>query len=137
MAGADFSINVAGVERLQQAMQSYQGDTEATINDVLHNEAGNLMQESIRNLIPVSGKHWNGKRPAAKNSKSLRNIPGNLSITVTTTKDYQYLYFPDDGSNTRRHVGNQQFFWHGGEKVQDNIVERCVNRLITNFENEV
>lgn len=125
------------VERLQQAMEQFQGDTEATINDVLHNEAGNLAQEAIRRLIPVSGKHWKGKKPAAKTAKSLRNVEGNLSLTVTTTKNYQYLYFPDDGTSTTRHVGDQQFFHRGGESVKDEIIERCINRLTNKFEEGV
>lgn len=132
-----WKLEVADVERLQQAMQDYQGNTEATINDVLHNEAGDLAQEAIRLLIPVSGKHWKGKKPAAKFAKSLTNINGNLSVTVTTPKNYQYLYFPDDGTNTRRHVGNKQFFRRGGEAVQDEIIERCVNKLVTTFEEGV
>ena len=132
-----FSVNFSDVERLQEALQNYQGDTEAAINDVLHNEAGGLAQEEIKRLMPVSGKSWKGKKPAAKNANSLRNVNGNLFVTVTTQKAYQYLYFPDDGSNTRRHAGNQQFFWRGGETVQDEIIERCINKLITKFESEV
>ena len=132
-----FELNVLEIEKLHQAMMDYQGDLEATINDVLHNEAGDLAQESIRRLMPVSGKTWKGKKPAAKKSKSLTNINGELSVTVTTKKNWNYLYFPDDGSNTRRHIGNQQFFARGGEAVQDEIVERCINKLINKFESEV
>ena len=95
-----FDINFSEVDRVQKAMENYQGNVEESINDVLHNEAGDLAQEEIRRLMPVSGKHWRGKKPAAKKAKSLRNITGNLSVTVTTAKAYQYLYFPDDGSNT-------------------------------------
>ena len=131
------NVNFSEVERLQEAIENFQGDAESAINEVLHGEVGDLAQESIRRLIPVSGKHWRGKAPAAKRAKSLRNIDGNLSVTVTTSKRYQYLYFPDDGSNTRRHAGNQQFFRRGGEAVADEVIERCVNKLISNFESEV
>ena len=137
MAGTVFSLNAEAVEKLQQHIQDYQGNVEAAINDVLHNEAGDLAQTAIRNLIPVSGITWKGKKPAAKNAKSLENVNGNLSVTVKTTKAYQYLYFPDDGTNTKRHVGNQQFFARGGETVQDEIVQRCVNKLTTKFEEGV
>ena len=132
-----WGIDVRGVQRLQEAMANYSGNAEQAINDVLHNEAGDLAQEEIRRLMPVSDKHWKGKAPAAKTGKSLRNINGNLSVTVTTSKRHQYLYFPDDGSNTRRHAGNQQFFRRGGENVRDEIVERCISKLISNFESEV
>ena len=131
---ADFRLEVQDIEKLQKAMQEYQGDTESAINDVLHNGAGDLMQEGILRLMPRSAK----KRGAhAKDGKSLRNLNENLSVTVTTQKKFQYLYFPDDGTNTRRHVGNQQFFMRGGESVQDEIVDRCVKRLVNDFENSM
>lgn len=131
---ADFSIDVRDFDKLQKAMQDFQGNTEATINEVLHNEASPLIQEEIKRLMPVSGKTWKGKKPAAKMAKSLTDYKGNLSITVASAKNYAYLYFPDDGTNTRRHVGNQQFFRRGGEAAQDEIVDRCIRRLVNEFE---
>lgn len=122
------------LDKLEQAMKDFQGNTEETINDVLHNEASPLIQESIKRLIPVSGRKWNGKKPPAKTSKSLTDQKDNLSITVKTTKKYQYLYFPDDGANTQRHAGNQQFFKRGAEAKRSEIVERCVGRLANDFE---
>lgn len=130
MSGSSpFRINVAEVDKLQAALKEYQGDTESTINDILHNQGGNLIQDSVRRLIPESGKSWKGKAAAAKSANSLKNVNANLSVTVTTTKKYQYLYFPDDGSNTKHHVGNQHFFEKGGEAVKDDIIERCISRL--------
>ena len=131
---ADFRLEVQEIEKLQKAMQEYQGDTESAINEVLHNEAGDMAQEGIFRLMPRSAK-TKGKH--ARDSKSLRNVNGNLSVTVTTQKKFQYLYFPDDGTNTRRHVGNQQFFMRGGESVQDEIVDRCIQRLVNDFENSM
>lgn len=119
---------------LQKAMEEYQGNTEKAINEVLHNEAGPLIADAVRNLMPQSGKTWKGKKGAAKTSNSLMNVDTNLAVTVKTRGDYGYLYFPDDGTNTRRHVGNQQFFVRGGESVADDIVDRIVNKLINNFE---
>lgn len=132
-----FRIDASEIERLQTAMKEYQGNVEDAINSVLHNQAGDLIQEQIRRLIPESGKTWKGKSSPAKTSKSLTNVPENLAITVTTAKKYQYLYFPDDGSNTRRHYGNQQFFASGGDAATEEIVDRCITKLINNFENEV
>lgn len=129
-----FKINFSEVERLQQVLEEYKGDAEKAINDVLHNEAGDMAQEAIYRLMPRSNK---SKGRHAKDSKSLRNVFGNLSVTVTTAKKFQYLYFPDDGSSTRRHAGNQRFFERGGNAVADDIVERCITKLIKNFESEV
>lgn len=129
-----YKVNFSEVDRLTKAMENYSGNVEEAINDVLHNQAGGLAQTEITRLMPISNKR---KGAHAKKSKSLQNITGNLSVTVTTTKKFGYLYFPDDGSNTRRHVGNQQFFARGGEAVQDEIVDRCIQRLVTEFEQEV
>jgi HK97 gp10 family phage protein len=129
-----FKIEVKEIDRLHKAMKDFQGDTEKIINDVLHNEASPLIQEGIRSLIPISGRTWKGKRPPAKVSKSLTDQKGNLSITVKTTSNYHYLYFPDDGSNTRRHAGNKQFFLRGGQSQENEIVNRCISKLTKNFD---
>lgn len=129
-----FKINFSEVDRLMRAMENYAGSTEEAINDVLHNQAGDLAQAEIIRLMPRSKKK---KGTHAKDVQSLQNITGNLSVTVTTKKKFGYLYFPDDGTNTRRHIGNQQFFARGGEAVQDDIVERCIQRLVGDFEKEV
>lgn len=130
-------VNAEEVEKLEEAMKAYQGNVEAAINEVLHNDGAELIQDSIRRLIPVSGKTWRGKAPAAKAGKSLQSINENLAVTITTTKKYQYLYFPNDGTSTRRHVGQKYFFEKGGEAVKDEIIERCISKLTNNFENEV
>lgn len=124
-----FELNVSEVDRLIEAIKNFPYDAEEAINEVLHGEGAELLQESITRLMPVSGRKWQGKKKGAKSAKSLKNVTGNLSVTVTTQKSYQYLYFPDDGSNTENHYGNQQFFYRGGEAVQDDIIDRCINRL--------
>ena len=129
-----FKIDFSDAEKLQQAMKDYQGDTEEAINDVLHNYAGDRAQEDIIRLMPVSRKQ---KGSHAKYSNSLQNVLSNLSVTVTTAGKYGYLYFPDDGTNTRRHVGNQRFFERGGDAAMNDIVERCVTRLTNEFEKGV
>lgn len=126
---AVFRLEAAEFERLEQVMKNFPDEAEKAINEVLHNEGSQLIKESIRNLIPVSGRNWKGKKAPAKTGNSLTDVKENLSITVQTTKNYQYLYFPDDGTNTRRHAGNQQFFLKGAEEQQSTIVDLCINRL--------
>ena len=132
---AKFELDYANIEKLEKAIKDYQGDAERTINDVLHNEAGAMIQESVIRLMPRSEKK---KGKHAKDSSPLTNINGNLSVTATTKKQFQYLYFPDDGTSTRRHVGKggmpQEFFKRGGEAVKDDIIDRCIGRLGDNFE---
>ena len=124
-----FKIDMSGVDDLESAIKNYQGNAEIAINEVLHNEAGQLIQDAIRLLIPESGAKWKGKKPPAKTGNSLTQIDSNLAVTIPSTKNYQYLYFPDDGTNTRRHAGNKQFFAQGAENVKQDIIERCIARL--------
>lgn len=131
---AKLEIDYLAMDELQQAMKAFQGNTEQTINDVLHNEAGELVQNAIQRLMPVSGKSWKGKKKAAKHAKSMTEVKENLALTVKSKKSYSYLYFPDDGTNTRRHAGNQQFFKRGGESQIGEIVNRCIGRLVNDFE---
>ena len=133
---AVFRIDATEFDRLQNAIKNFPGDAEKEINEVLHNEGSQLIQDSVRNLMPVSGRKWKGKKPAAKTSKSLNDLKGNLFVWVKTTGSYHYLYFPDDGTNTIHHVGNQQFFLKGAEAKQETIIDLCVNNMIDNFENE-
>lgn len=133
---AVFRVDATEFERLQKAIKNFPGDAEKEINEVLHNEGSQLIQNSVRNLMPVSGRKWKGKKPAAKSSKSLNDLKGNLFVWVKTTSNYHYLYFPDDGTNTIHHVGNQQFFLKGAEAKQETIIDLCVNNMIDNFENE-
>lgn len=133
MARSSFSLEAEGYNKLCEVMKAYQGDTEQKINEVLWNEAGMMINDEIMNLLPASGRRWKGKKPAAKSSKPFIQENGNLSVTVKTKKAYNYLYFPDDGTNTRKHVGNQQFMLGGAENKQDEILERCIAKL-TNIE---
>lgn len=132
---AVFRFDVKDFERLQNAIKNFPGDAEKVINEVLHNEGSQLIQDSIRNLMPVSGREWKGKKTAAKSAKSLTDTKGNLFVVVRTTSNYNYLYFPDDGTNTRKHAGNQQFFLKGAEAKQEDIIDLCINKLTSAFEN--
>lgn len=132
-----FKLNSQDFERLEEAMKIFHSNTEEEINDVLHNEGGQLIHDEIKRLMPMSGKRWKGKKSPAKTSNSLQIVGGNLSVTVRAKKAYQYLYFPNDGSNTRRHAGNQQFFLNGGENQKEEILNRCINRLVSSFEDVI
>ena len=125
---SQLNINTKDFE-IHKLMKDYAGNAEEAINDILHNDASQLGQEAIKRLMPVSGATWKGKKGAAKSSKSLQSANYNLAVEIKTTKNYQYLYFPNDGTNTQRHAGQQFFFEKGGESVQNEIIERCVKKL--------
>ena len=131
---ARFDLDAKAIERLHEAMKNFPQRAEDIVNEVLHLEGGPLIEEEIRRLMPVSGMKWRGKKPPAKTGNSLEQVDHNLGVTIRTKGDYHYLYFPDDGTNTYHHMGNKQFFLHGAENQQDEIIERCINRLVVNIE---
>lgn len=131
--GAKLKLEMEQVEKLERALGEYAGNAEKAINNVLHGTGRAMIEEKVLQLMPSSGRSWRGKESPAKTSKSLVGEEGNLSITVKTTKKYQYLYFPDDGMNTKHHAGNQQFFYRSGEAKKDEIIEMCINELTKVF----
>lgn len=127
------------IERLFNVVKNFPGTAEKSINDVFHNDAPPMVSDEIVRLMPASGRSWRGKAPAAKTAKSVAERTDerkNLAFAVGTTGKYHYLYFPDDGSNTRNHVGNQQFFQRGGENKQPEIVDRCITRIVSDFQSK-
>lgn len=134
MANADFRIDAELFDSLIERMKEYQGNTEAVINEVLWEQGGELINEAIMLLLPRSGRNWSGKKKAAKDAAPFTQTNENLSVTVHTKYAYHYLYFPDDGSTTRKHVGNQQFMFRGAENEQGHIIDLCIAKLIEKME---
>jgi hypothetical protein len=129
MARLDFGVDTDGFTKLAEAMENYEGFAGDVINEVLWDSAGPMIAEAIVPLLPRSNKHWRGKKPAAASVMPFRQSNEPLSVTVRSKKQYQYLYFPDDGSTTRKHAGNMQFMLRGAEMQQDKIIELCVSKL--------
>lgn len=126
----NLNIDYSQFQALQDAMKAYAGNTEDVVNEVLHDYGGESISDEIKRLMPVSGRRWNGKPTAAKNANSLKIVPSQLAVTIKSQKKYQYLYFPDDGSNTKRHAGNKRFFLKSAENKTNEIVNRCIQKLV-------
>lgn len=121
-------------------MQNFGDQAGRTVDDVLHNEGGKLIEEEIMRLLPESGRKWKGKKTAAKRTQPFRQFNGSLSVTVASKTAYNYLYFPDDGTNTKHHIGYKgrprEFMMHGAENQTGEIIDRCINRLIEKWESD-
>lgn len=130
MARLGFALTDDGVERFAEALENYEGYAGKAINEVLWNEAGPMIAEAIIPLLPRSNRTWRGKKAAAASTMPFLQINDTLSVEVKSKNAYHYLYFPDDGSNTRKHAGNQQFMLRGAESKQSEIIERCIAALV-------
>ncbi len=130
------TVEFDDINGLEEAILNYAGNAEEALNDVLHNQAGTMIAEAIVPLIHPSRRRWKGKAPSATSVMPFAQEDGNLSVTVGTIKNkkkYQYLYFPDDGSNTYNHAGNQNFMGRGAEIAQPSVINLCIARLVDDF----
>jgi hypothetical protein len=128
-----FKLDATEVDSLEKIMDEYEIEGIKIINDVLHDEGAKVIQNKIRALIPSSGRQWRKKRTPAKTAQPFKQTNGELSVTTGTETRYNYLYFPNDGSNTKRHKGDKRFFEEGNEAATDDIVSICLGRLEQNL----
>ena len=128
------SLSVEQFDTLVNTMNAYGPGAVEKVNETIHN-AGPVISDAITPLIRPSGRNWKGKPASATRGawpQYVTNKP--MELTVRTTTKYNYLYFPDDGSNTKKHAGNQRFFERGGESSLQKIVESCGDALESAWE---
>lgn len=125
MGGIIYQFDSKGIESLQRVLEEQKQVAFEVINDVLENEAKDLFISSITDLIPVSNRN----KKHAKTSNPLMAISGELSLTISAKKQFQYLYFPNDGSNTKNHVGNLDFMGRGLKAQEENIINKILDRI--------
>ena len=127
---AEFSIDFSEVDDLSQIINDYGDKGLKVINEVLHTDAGPIISDNIKLLLPASGRSWKGKKPAASQAEPFKNDTSEmLAITIKTKNAYNYLYFPNDGSSTKRHQGNQHFMQKGSENSTQKIIDLCLGKL--------
>ena len=126
---ARIRLDAEELDALQEAMEQFGEGAAKEINDVLQDAGVREIKQEIQLLLPVSGRSWKKKKPAGKGAQPFTQENGMLEVTVKTVNNYHYLYFPDDGSNTKKHAGNQQFMLGGAENASEKIVEQCIGRL--------
>lgn len=130
---ARFELDAQELDGLRQKMDEYGEGAARQINDVLHGEGAKEINDQIMRLLPSSGRHWKGKKASASSAQPFTQDDGMLSVTIRTVSAYNYLYFPDDGSNTKKHAGNQQFMLSGAENASNRIMELCIGQLTEEF----
>ena len=130
-----YDLDATEADRLAEAMNQYEGTAGQIIDDVLHGEGAEIIKDKIAMLLPASGRKWKGKGRPARSvmPRSFKQDNGQLSVTIAARGKYHYLYFPDDGSNTRKHAGNQQFMLRGGEDAASEVIDLCIGKLTENF----
>lgn len=130
-----FELNAKAFQALADRVRAYGDDAEGVVNEVLHEQGGPMIYERINPLIHPSGRTFKGHTRSARKTKwPLYKTDENLAVTVTTRAAQRYLYFPNDGSNTRRHAGGQHFFLRGANAAAPEILDRCMAALTREWE---
>lgn len=130
--GEPLSINYSQLETLLKNMSEFSHITKRAVNDVLHADStADYPINKIIPLIPSSGRKWKGKKTPASSTNPLRSDTSELlTLIIRSKKQYNYLYFPDDGSNTENHFGNQHFMSRGVDASMPKILELCQAQII-------
>ena len=130
-----YEIKTESLEKLWKGLNGFSSTAANEINTYLHGAGYTLFSKSIEDLIPVSdrkkkhAKYSNALQDRLKSSRSRGGGFENLSVTIGSKTKYDYLYFPDDGSNTVHHAGNQHFFDRGIERKEDEAVDEMLDRI--------
>lgn len=133
------SVDYADVLSLEGRFERYGAGYGRVIDERLHGEGARKIKRSIPEFIRPSRRTWMGKAPSIAGNPGMGeklaqdNEP--MQVTISARGRYGYLYFPDDGTNTRRHAGNQQFMLRGAERVAPEITEDLESDLVEAFEN--
>ena len=116
-------------QKLIENIQRTGARAEQIISRVMQSYAGSRIIKKITPMLPESGRKWRGKRKAARQAQPLRTENKDLSVIVRSKSPYHYLYFPDDGSNTVHHHGDQRFMYRGAEAAVPDIIEQCITEI--------
>ena len=125
-----FQLDYSSIDKPLEVVTRADKNLASAINESMSEFAPNLIQRNIVSVLPSSGRSWKGKSAPASSTDPFRHEPIKLGTLVKTKSEYNYLYFPDDGSNTKRHQGNQQFMHRGAEMSQDEIIEDITKRFL-------
>ena len=120
-----FALEADALDDLTSMMEQYGAGAGQIVDDILHNQGAQLIKD----------RTWKGKGRSASAAMpaSFQQDNAPQSVTIAARNKYHYLYFPDDGSNTVRHAGNQQFMRRGAENASAEIIDLCLGKLTENF----
>ena len=103
---------------------------EGIINDYLHNEAAHKIAPSIADFVPVSSAK---KRHARDSAPFGRQENYNLSVKVVTSKEFNYLVFPDEALGTSKGKTPQDFTGRGLEADMPELIDEMTAKITEQF----
>lgn len=132
----DISVQYDGVQELAAEITAFGAGAGQRIQGVLNDFAAAEIKGNILPLVHSSGRVFSGHRQGAKAAGPERvftHSVKDMTLIVRTSARFGYLYFPDDGSTTRRHAGQQHFMDRGLQRSVKTITDRCLAALTDDF----
>ena len=139
-AKTDFSLKDTDVEKIKRAVSRCGETSEQTINDYLHNVAGEKLINSMDKFIPRSPRrnviHARGNKWSDQKNYNLAVTIGN-SLKGARGKSFYYLYYVVTGTGTNEKKGVRDFMKQGLDREYNNVVNGIINELDKNIEKEL
>lgn len=130
MAERDYYIKYeTDFNRLQKEIKAYSDYAGNVIDEVLITSGAEQIIEDILPLMPMSGRTWRGKRQPAKTAEPFQSKKISMGVEINAKNAYHYLYFPNDGTNTMHHAGEQYFMERGLEAATPKVIDMCIDKL--------
>ena len=128
-------VNVYGLEDLSNKIDAYGEGAHAVVQKYLLDEGWRVIGDSILDdpKWPVSGRRWKGKSRSILDAYDFTREFGPGQVTVSAAGKWSYYYFPDDGSNTRKHAGQKHFFDSGLETAKPTLIDGILSALAKAF----
>lgn len=81
-------------DNLVKSLSGYGAEVESALNEYVHSEAPRKIRPAIEGLVPVSDRN---KVHARNNAPFGRQENYNLAVKLITSREFNYLVFPDEG----------------------------------------
>lgn len=135
-----FVLHDEDIERVKAGIARCGTESEKTINDYLHNVAGEKLAKSITRFLPRSAVN---KSNHAKDSKWWEQDNYNLAVSISNSlkgkrgTSFYYLYYVATGTGTSKKKGANEFMEKGMDAEYNNIVDGLLNALNEKIEKEL
>ena len=115
---------------LVKSLSGYGAEVESALNEYVHNEAPQKIKPSIEGFIPVSDRN----KVHARNSAPFgRQENYNLAVKLITSKEFNYLVFPDEGLGTSKGNSPLDFTGRGLEAEMPVLIDEMTQLLQEKF----
>ena len=115
---------------LVKSLSGYGAEVESALNEYVHNEAPQKIKPSIEGLIPVSDRN---KVHARYSAPFGRQENYNLAVKLITSKEFNYLVFPDEGLGNSAGKTPLDFTGRGLEAEMPVLIDEMTQLLQEKF----